>query len=335
MRLFLSVIWSISIQRWDKRRAMDLSNKVESRIIPHQGRDSTRQVLLVGPVSGYRVSPMDVGIATALTDRAMSPDHLARAVEERGFASLYLPEHTHLPLRQDLPPALVEGVHLDDYRRSFDPMVALAAAAAVTGRIRLGTGVLLVAQHDPVVLAKQLASLDVLSRGRLTLGVGYGWNRAEAEDHRVDFSRRRAIAHEKLACMNALWRDHPAEFHGEHVDLPPCWSYPKPVQESGIPILIGAAAGEQLFSAIAEHADGWMPIGGTGIRGALPVLREAMEKVGRDPATLRVVPFGIIPDKGKMDYYESLGVREVTVRLPSGSAAEMLGALDRFTAFLD
>ncbi len=278
---------------------------------------------------------MDIGIATALTDWAMPADHLARAVEERGFASLYLPEHTHLPLRQDVPPALVEGVRLDDYRRSFDPMVALAAAAAVTERIRLGTGVLLVAQHDPVVLAKQLASLDVLSCGRLTLGVGYGWNRAEAEDHSVDFERRRAIAHEKLACMNALWHDHPAEFHGEFVVLPPCWSYPKPVQEPRIPILIGGAAGERLFSAIADHADGWMPIGGAGMRESLPVLREAMEKVGRDPATLRVVPFGIIPDKGKLDYYASLGVTEVTLRVPSGSAAEMVGTLDRFTEFLD
>lgn len=277
---------------------------------------------------------MDIGIATSLTDRAMPAAVLARAVEERGFASLYLPEHTHLPIRQDSPPALVEGIHLDDYRRSFDPLVALATAAAVTERIRLGTGVLLIAQHDPVVLAKQLATLDLLSAGRVTLGVGYGWNRAEAEDHGVDFTRRRALAHEKLSCMSALWRDHPAEFHGELVDLPPCWSFPKPIQTPRIPILIGGAAGERIFSAIAQYADGWMPIGGTGLRESLPALRDAMHKAGRDPTTLRVVPFGVIPDEGKLEHYESVGATEVTLRVPSGSEAETMAVLDRFAAYL-
>ena len=158
---------------------------------------------------------MRLGITAFLTDRDMAPADLARAVEERGFHSLYLPEHTHLPVRADTPPALVEGVHLEDYRRSLDPFVALATAAAVTERILLGTGVVLAAQHDPIVLAKQIATLDHLSGGRVVFGMGFGWNRAEAADHGVAFAERREVAREHVLCMQALWSQEQAEFHGE------------------------------------------------------------------------------------------------------------------------
>ncbi len=174
---------------------------------------------------------MRVGVTAFLTDRSMPVDAFARAVEARGYDSLYLPEHTHLPVALASPPALVEGVHLDDYKRSLDPFVSLAAAAVVTDRILLGTGVALVAQHDPIVLAKQIATLDRLSGGRFVLGMGYGWNRDEAADHGVDFSQRRAVAREKVLCMQALWSEDEAEFHGVHVSLPPSFSWPKPVQQ--------------------------------------------------------------------------------------------------------
>ena len=134
-----------------------------------------------------------------------------------------------------MPPALVGGVQLDDYRRSLDPMVALATAAAATERIALGTGVMLVAQHDPIVLAKQLATLDLLSGGRVVFGMGFGWNRAEAADHGVAFGDRRAVARENALCMQALWSEDQAEFHGAHVSLEPCWSWPKPVHSRGSP----------------------------------------------------------------------------------------------------
>ena len=150
---------------------------------------------------------MRVGVTAFLTDRSMPVDDFARAVEARGYDSLYLPEHTHLPVALAAPPALVKGVHLDDYKRSLDPFVSLAAAAAVTDRILLGTGVTLVAQHDPIVLAKQIATLDRLSGGRFVLGMGYGWNRDEAADHGVDFAQRRAVAREKVLCMQALWSE--------------------------------------------------------------------------------------------------------------------------------
>lgn len=277
---------------------------------------------------------MRLGITAFLTDRAMTPAALAGAAEERGFHSFYLPEHTHLPVRADTPPALVEGVHLDDYRRSLDPLVALSTAASVTERILLGTGVVLVAQHDPIVLAKQVATLDHLSGGRVVLGIGFGWNREEAADHRVAFESRRQVAREHVLCMQALWSQDQAEYHGDHVDLDPCWSWPKPVQQPGVAIMIGGGAHPSVFAAIAEYADGWLPVGGAGLSDALPALRRAVEDAGRDPDRIRVVPFGTVPNDDKLARYQSLGVDEVVLRVPSGSADEMLAVLDHHATYL-
>jgi probable F420-dependent oxidoreductase len=275
-----------------------------------------------------------VGITAFLTDRDMAPADLARAVEDRGFDSLYLPEHTHLPVRADTPPALVEGVHMEDYRRSLDPFVALSMAAAVTSRISLGTGVVLAAQHDPIVLGKLLATLDHLSGGRVVFGLGFGWNRAEASDHGVEFSERRAIAREHVLCMQALWSEEQPEFHGTYVSLDPCWSWPKPVQRPRIMTLVGGGPFPGVFGAIAEYADGWMPIGGAGLSSALPELRRAFEARGRDPGSIRVIPFGTVPSDEKLAHYETLGVYEVVLRVPSGSADEMLKVLDAHADYL-
>jgi probable F420-dependent oxidoreductase len=276
-----------------------------------------------------------LGVTCFLTDRDMAPADLARAVEERGFASLYLPEHTHLPVRADTPPALVEGVRAEDYKRSLDPFVALATAVAVTSDLVLGTGVVLAAQHDPIVLAKQVATLDHLSHGRVVLGIGFGWNREEASDHGVAFGDRRAIAREHVLCMQALWRDDPAEFHGEFVDLDPCWSSPKPVQRPGVPVLVGGAATPANFAAIAEYADGWLPIGGSGLGDAVPALRRAVEEAGRDPDLLRVVPFGTVPTEAKLDHFARLGLYEVVLRVPSGSRSQILEVLDAYAAHVE
>ncbi len=277
---------------------------------------------------------MRLGITAFLTDRDMAPADLARAAEERGFYSLYVPEHTHLPVRDDAPPALVEGVHLDDYRRSLDPFVALATAASVTHHIRLGTGVVLAAQHDPIVLAKQIATLDHLSGGRVDFGTGFGWNRAEAADHGVDFGRRRQVAREHVLCMQALWSQEQAEFHGEFVSLDPCWSWPKPVQQPRVPTLVGGGATPKVFEAIAEYADGWMPIGGSGLAEALPVLRRTIEAHDRDPDRIRVVPFGTVPTEEKLAHFERLGIDEVVLRVPSGDADHMLATLDAHVVHL-
>lgn len=269
-----------------------------------------------------------------VTDRSMGPGELAAAVEERGFASLYLPEHTHLPVAEATPPALVAGVTAEDYRRTLDPFVALAAAATTTTRIRLGTGVCLVAQHDPVVLAKQVATLDRLSGGRVVLGIGFGWNRQEAADHGVDFGERRDVALEKLECMQALWSADEAEYHGAHVELPPAYCWPKPVQQPRVRTLVGAGAGARTFAFVAAVADGWMPIGGAGVGAALDELRRTVADAGRDPAALHVVPFSTMPDPGKLAHYGEIGVTEVVLRVPSGPAADMLRVLDDYERFL-
>ena len=278
---------------------------------------------------------MRLGITSFLTDRAMAPADLAVAVEERGFHSLYLPEHTHLPVRADAPPALVEGVNADDYRRSLDPFVSLATAASVTDRIALGTGVVLAAQHDPIVLAKQIATLDHMSGGRVVFGIGFGWNRAEAADHGVAFESRREVAREHVLCMQALWSQDQAEFHGRYVSLDPCWSWPKPIQQPRVTTLVGGGATPAVFAAIAEYADGWMPIGGSGLAEAVTKLRRVVEDRGRDPQGIRVVPFGTIPSDQKLAHYQDQGMAEVVLRVPSGSADRMLAELDKHAAYLE
>jgi probable F420-dependent oxidoreductase len=273
---------------------------------------------------------MRFGVTMFGTDQTMRPDALARAAEERGFWSLYLPEHTHIPVSRRTPAPTGDGALAEYYARSLDPFVALTMAAAVTERLRVGTGVCLVAQRDPIVTAKAVASLDLLSGGRFVFGVGFGWNEDEIGDHGVDMRRRREVAREHLLAMQRLWTDDEAAFDGEFVQLPPSWSWPKPRQRPRPPVLIGGAAGPKLFAHVAEYADGWIPIGGAGVRAALPELRRAMEAAGRDPTTARVVPFGSFPDPGKLDYYASLGIDEVVLRVPVGGSDVALPVLDDY-----
>jgi len=268
------------------------------------------------------------------TDQSIGPVELARALEARGFYSLYIPEHTHIPTSRKTPPPTGEPELPEEYKRTLDPFVALAAAAAVTSRIKLGTGVCLVAQRDPIVLAKEVATLDLVSNGRFVFGIGFGWNRDEMETHGVDFRTRRERVRESVLAVQRLWANEMAAFHGEFVDFEESWSWPKPVQQPRPLTLIGGAAGPKLFAHIAEYADGWIPIGGAGVRAALPDLRRAMEQAGRDPAQLRVVTFGSIPDPGKLEYYAGIGVTEVVFRLPPAPADVVLPLLDEYAKLL-
>jgi probable F420-dependent oxidoreductase len=256
---------------------------------------------------------MKIGLAIHSTDLSMSPIELAKEAEERGFYSLYLPEHTHIPTSRRTPPPTGEEVLAEEYKRSLDPCVALAAAAAVTSKIRLGTGVALVAQHDTITFAKELASLDFLSGGRLVLGIGYGWNREEMENHGIDVKHRRALVREKMLAMQELWSREVAEFHGEFVSFEASWLWPKPVQQPRPRVLIGGAPGPKLFA----HT--------------LLDLRRALEQRGRDPGALHVAPLGILPDRAKLDYYESIGVTEAILRLPSKPRDAVMTVLDEFT----
>jgi probable F420-dependent oxidoreductase len=274
---------------------------------------------------------MRLGITMFATDRAMPTHELAVAAEERGFASVYVPEHTHIPVARTTPPPTGDDTLPEEYARTLDPLVALAAAAAVTSRITLGTGVCLLAQREPIVTAKAIASLDRLSGGRFVLGVGYGWNVEEAADHDVPWRRRREVVREKALAMRELWSRDEASYDGEFVRFAPSWAWPKPARR--VPILLGGAAGPTLFAHIAEYGDGWIPIGGAGVRRALPQLAEAYEKAGRDPLTATVIPFGTVPTHEKLDYYAGLGIEEVVLRVPSAPRDDVLPALDAYAAF--
>jgi probable F420-dependent oxidoreductase len=204
----------------------------------------------------------------------------------------------------------------------------------VTTRIRLGTGIGLPAQHDPITFAKQLATLDWISGGRLVFGIGFGWNREEMENHGIDVKRRRELVREKMLAMQALWSSEVAEFRGEWVDFEPSWQWPKPVQQPRPRILIGGGAGTKLFAHIAEYADGWMPIGGGGMKAALADLGRAMEERGRDPKSLHIVPMGVVPNEEKLAYYAEGGVTEVVLRLPSAPRDEVMPVLDEFARWV-
>lgn len=216
---------------------------------------------------------MKYGVTMFPTDRSIGIVELAHAVEERGFHSLWVPEHTHIPTSRVTPPPTGDEVLPEWYLRCLDPFVALSAAAAATQHLRLGTGICLVAQRDPIVTAKAVASLDLISGGRFSFGIGFGWNVDEMEDHGVPYKERRAIAREHVLAMQQLWANDEASFAGEQVQFSTSWSWPKPVQRPWPPVLLGGAAGPKLFAHIAEYGDGWIPIGGAGVGRALPELR--------------------------------------------------------------
>ncbi|MFF8290987.1 TIGR03619 family F420-dependent LLM class oxidoreductase [Streptomyces sp. NPDC016309] len=275
---------------------------------------------------------MRIATTIFLTDRTITPVRLAPELEQRGFAGLYLPEHTHIPVERSSPyPA--GGELPPEYGRTLDPFVALGQAAAVTERLALGTGITLVAQHDPIDLAKQVATLDHLSGGRFTLGVGYGWNREEAEDHGVTWATRRDRTRDRMALMRALWAAEPTAYDGETASVRASHAFPKPA--GGAPrVLIGGAAGPTLFAHIAEYADGWLPVGGRGLAESIPALREVWRKAGRDPEALQVVPYAVRPSPDKLDRLAALGVTEVVVQLPPSGEAEVLRTLDEYARYV-
>jgi probable F420-dependent oxidoreductase len=274
------------------------------------------------------------GLTMFTTDLSMDPVQLARAAEARGFASLWLPEHTHIPVSRRTPPPIGGTELAEEYKRSLDPLVTLAAVASATSELRLGTGVLLPAQREPLVTAKAVATLDHLSGGRVDLGVGFGWNQDEMEHHGVAYADRREVAREHVLAMQALWRDDEARFEGTHVGFAASWSWPKPVQRPGVPVLVGGGAGPRLFAHVAEYADGWIPIGGAGLAEAVPALRAQVAEAGRDPDDLRIVPFGSLPDHAKLDHFAEVGVTECVFRVPSAPRDEVLPVLDRWAALV-
>src|SRR5688572_30862700 len=266
---------------------------------------------------------MKIGVTLHCTDEAMDVVEFAREAEARGFHSLYIPEHTHIPTSRRTPAPSGTPELGREYYRTPDPYVMCGAAAAVTSKILLGTGIALVAQHHPISLAKTIATVDRASNGRFVLGIGFGWNHEEMENHGIEVARRRDVVREVMLAMGELWSKEVAEFHGEFVDFTPSFQWPKPVQQPRVRTLLGGAPGPKLFAHIAEYCDGWIPIGGAGLADALPELRRVVEEAGRDPSALHVVPFGTLPDEGKLARYAELGCTEVVLRLPAGTRDEV------------
>jgi probable F420-dependent oxidoreductase len=276
---------------------------------------------------------MRFGVTMFATDVSMTVTDLAVEAEARGFDSVWIPEHTHIPTSRRTPPPTGDAELAEEYKRSVDPLVALAAAAALTTTLHLGTGVLLPAQREPIVTAKAIATLQNLSDGRFELGTGFGWNEDEMEDHGVAYRTRRAHAREHVMAMQALWTDEVASYEGEYVSFPPTWSWPKPATE--VPVLIGGGAGPKMFAHIAEYGHGWIPIGGAGLAEAVPQLRAAYSDAGRDPATLRIVPFGSLPTHEKLDHFEAVGVTECVFRVPTAARDTVLKVRDEQQVLVD
>ncbi|MEM9607596.1 MAG: TIGR03619 family F420-dependent LLM class oxidoreductase, partial [Actinomycetota bacterium] len=234
-----------------------------------------------------RGAPPAIGITLFPTDRTIPPAELAREIEARGFESFFVPEHSHIPASRETPwPGSPDGsAPLPDmYWHLHDQIVGLSMAAAVTERLRLGTAVTLLPQHDPIWLAKQLASLDHLSGGRVVLGIGFGWNREQTEQHGARFAERRTLTRDHLAIMRSLWTDEEAAHVGELRSLAPSWAHPKPAQPGGPPVLLGGGWGPKLFDAIVEYGDGWMPISArSSIVGRPETRPQRLEAAGREP----------------------------------------------------
>ncbi|MCO5312329.1 MAG: TIGR03619 family F420-dependent LLM class oxidoreductase [Microthrixaceae bacterium] len=275
---------------------------------------------------------MRYGVTMFATDRSMPVHELAVEAEVRGFDSIYIPEHTHIPVSRKTAPPTGDAELKEEYKRTLDPLVALAAAAALTTTIRLGTGVMLPAQREPIVTAKAIATLQNLSNGRFCFGVGFGWNEDEMNSHGVDYRTRRAHMRDHMLTMRSLWRDEVAAYEGTYSHLAESWAWPKPQTE--VPVLLGGGAGPKLFAHIAEYGDGWIPIGGAGLTENIATFRQAMTEAGRNPDDMEIVPFGSIPSPEKLDHFEHIGVTECVFRVPSAGRDEVLVTLDEQAALI-
>lgn len=270
---------------------------------------------------------MKFGVSTFVTDESIAPDALGAALEERGFGSLYVTEHSHIPVSRETP--FPGGVDLPPmYYRTFDPIVALTAAAVATERLLLGTGIALIPQRDPILFAKEMASLDQVSGGRAVLGIGAGWNREEMRDHGTDPRTRMALMRERVLAMKELWTQEKAEFHGKYVDFPPAYSWPKPVHP--IPVIVGGWA-PGTFDRVLEYGDGWFPYAADPVvLGA--AVSELRERAGRP---LQVVVHAAAPEAEAVAGLTEAGVDEITFNLPVEPHDETLRILDEMAELLD
>lgn len=270
---------------------------------------------------------MDFGLFIFPSDTTLQPVEAGRAAEEAGFESLFFPEHSHIPTSRATPwGGVADAPPLPEwYWRSLDPFVALGAVAATTTRLKLGTGITLVAQRDPIWLAKEVASLDHISAGRVIFGIGYGWNKEELASHGVAYQERRAILRERILLMKSLWTEDVASFQGELLHLEPSWAWPKPVQRPHPPIIMGGAAGPKTIADMVEFCDGWMPLGTRhDLDGKLSIVRKAVEAAGRDPSAFSITAYGAKGANENVEHLIKLGVDRIVFNLPQREPAEVL-----------
>ncbi|MET0781799.1 MAG: TIGR03619 family F420-dependent LLM class oxidoreductase [Microbacterium sp.] len=274
---------------------------------------------------------MRLGVSTFITDQSIEPVALALALEERGYESLWIAEHTHIPVSRRSP--YRDGEELPEmYRRAYDPIVALTAAAAVTRQLKLATAVCLVAQRDPIVLGKQVACVDRVSEGRFIFGAGFGWNLEEMENHGVDPANRWTLVRENIAAMRTLWAEDEAEYSGTLVHFEKSWCWPKPTTPSGPPVFLGGAGGPRMIRHVIDYADGWFPNHrGPDVDAALDRLRHEAEDRGRDPATIRLSIPGPA-DAAWIEEQHARGFERVLLQLPSAPADVVLPILDKHAA---
>ncbi|MEV6101014.1 LLM class F420-dependent oxidoreductase [Nocardia sp. NPDC051981] len=278
---------------------------------------------------------MRFGIVLFTSDRGITPAAAAKAAEDRGFDSFFVPEHTHIPVKRDAAHPQTGTAELPDdrYMRTLDPWVALGTAAAVTSRIELSTAVALPTESDPITLAKTIATLDHLSGGRVTLGAGFGWNTDELTDHGVPGNKRRTVLREYIEAMRALWTEEEASYTGDFVSFGPSWAWPKPIQ-SQIPVLIGAGGTEKTFKWIARSGDGWITTPyESDVSASTTLLMKHWQEAGRE-GTPRVVALAHKPDLETLSAWAEAGVTDVLYGLPDKPEPDVLAYLDRLAGKL-
>jgi probable F420-dependent oxidoreductase len=277
---------------------------------------------------------MFFGASIFITDNSIRPDELARELEQRGFESFWIPEHTHIPVSRRTPyPA--GGDLPQEYWQTYDPFLSLTAAAMTTSRLKLATGICLVIERDPIVTAKEVATLDRLSNGRVIFGIGGGWNAEEMENHGTDYKKRWRVLRERVLAMKEIWTKDEAEFHGEFVNFDPIRSFPKPVQKPHPPIVMGGN-GATTFDRITEFCDGWMPISmrSGDLAERIPVLKRQVEAAGRDPESISISIFAAKPDRAFIEKLESEGVERSIFLLPPAGREVVLPVLDRYAELM-
>jgi probable F420-dependent oxidoreductase len=276
---------------------------------------------------------MNFGVAIFPTESVQPPAELARMAEERGFESVLFPEHTHIPASRESP--YPGGGELPSwYSRTFDPFVALSAAATATERLLIGTGICLVIERDPIITAKEVASVDVLSGGRFLFGIGAGWNVEEMRNHGTEASRRFGVMRERVEAMKALWSQDEASYAGRYVGFERVWSWPKPVQKPHPPVLVGGN-GPRVLDRVLAYGDEWMPnrTSAEELAARIAELRDRAASAGRDPIPVTVV--GAAPDAAAIERLAQAGVHRVVVWLPQESADAVEAGFDRYVAAME